>query len=115
MRRQKHCRVLGLLRQGQELLAQGVCRLHLGARSIIIPQTTQHREKLVKSFQVFTELSRTCIDLSNFRSRVALRGKQRRAQGNVHIHLLLDAIRCLRERLEQREPVAKVTDGFHMS
>jgi len=44
------CRVLGLLRQGQELLAQCLRRLQLGAYEIIIPQSTQHGENLVRIF-----------------------------------------------------------------
>jgi heme/copper-type cytochrome/quinol oxidase subunit 1 len=47
---------LDLLRQGQELLAQGVCRLILGVHEIIIPQSTQDGEKLVRIFQVFTKV-----------------------------------------------------------
>ena len=56
VRRHEHRRVLDLLRQGQELLAQGVRRLMLGTHVIIIPQATQHREKLVGVVQVVTEL-----------------------------------------------------------
>src|SRR5215475_14690581 len=36
MRRQKHCRVLGLLREGEELLAECVCHRKFGACMIII-------------------------------------------------------------------------------
>ena len=59
VRRHEHGSVLDLLRQGQELLTQCVRRLVLGAYEIIIPQSTQHGEKLVRIFQVFTELPST--------------------------------------------------------
>ena len=77
VRRQEHGSVLGVLREGQKLLTQGVCRLQLGAHVIIIPQATQHGEKLLRVFQVFTELASRRVDLSNFRSRVAFGGNQR--------------------------------------
>src|SRR5262249_58201587 len=81
-----------LLRQRQELITQGVRRLQLSAHVIIIPQTTQHGEKLLRSFQVFTELSGTGVGLCPLRNRRAFRGNQRCPQGKVHIHFLLDAL-----------------------
>jgi len=76
VRRHEHGRVLGLLRQGQELLAQCLRRLQLGAYVIIIPQSTQHGEKLVRVFQVFTELPRTSVGLSDFGSCIACHGDE---------------------------------------
>ena len=49
-RRQQHGRVLDLLRECQELLAEFVCRLILGADELIMPQSTQDGEKLVRVF-----------------------------------------------------------------
>ena len=89
-----------MLCQGQELLAQGVCRLVLGAHEIIIPQTTQHGEKLLRVFQVLTELPSTRVGLFHLRSRIAFRGKQRCAQGDQHVHFALGTLRGLGERLE---------------
>src|SRR5262245_43881993 len=40
----------------------------LSAIEMINPQSTQDREKLVRSFQMLTEVSRTHICLSHFRS-----------------------------------------------
>jgi len=57
MRHYKHCSILDLLRQGQELLAQCMRRLKLGTQVIITVQATQHGEKLVRIFQILTELS----------------------------------------------------------
>src|SRR5262245_12712463 len=68
MPRHQHGRVLDLRRQGQELLVQCVCYLVLGTHLIILPQTTQDREKLVWIFKVFTELPSTRVGLSDFRS-----------------------------------------------
>src|SRR5215471_18579929 len=76
VRRQKHGRVLDLLRERQELLSQCVCRLVLSAYEIIIPQSTQYWEKLVRIFQVLAEVSSTSIGLSDFRSRVAFGGNE---------------------------------------
>ena len=59
MRRHTHGRILDLLRQREELLAQGMRRLQLGTHMIIIPETTQCREKLVRIVEVLTELPST--------------------------------------------------------
>ena len=32
----------------------------------------------------------------------------------MHVHFALDALRCLGQRLEQRQPLTEVADGFHM-
>src|SRR5262249_53076906 len=77
MRHHEHGSVLRLLRQGQELFAQGVCRLHLGARSIIVPQSPHYWKKLLRIVEVFTEMLSTEIGLSDFRSPSAFGGKQR--------------------------------------
>src|SRR5215470_2828162 len=77
VRRYEHGRVLGLLRQGEKLLAQCLCRLQLGTVGIIIPQTAQHGKKLVRSFQVLTELPSTRVGLSDFRCCLTLRGNER--------------------------------------
>ena len=47
MRRQEHGRVLGLLREGEKLLAQGMRRPKLSTSDIIIPQSAQHGEAVV--------------------------------------------------------------------
>ena len=96
MRRHKHRRVLGVLRQGEELLTtECVCYLVLGTHIIILPQTTQDREKLVWIFEVFTELPSTRVGVSDFRSRVTFRGNQRCPEGDQHVHFTLDALCCL--------------------
>jgi len=50
------------------LLAQCMCRLILGAHEIIIPQASQHGEKLVRVFQVLAELLSVGVCLSHFGS-----------------------------------------------
>ena len=55
MRRHEQGRVLDLLCQGQELFTQCMRPLELGAIEMIIPQTTQHSEKLVRIFEVLTQ------------------------------------------------------------
>ena len=77
MRRQEHGSVLGLLRQGEELLAQGVSRLVRSTHVIISVQATHHREKLMRIFQGFTQVLSTRVGLSDFRSPSAFGGKQR--------------------------------------
>jgi hypothetical protein len=69
-----------------------VCRLMLGAHMIIHPQITQPGEELVRIIEVLTELPSVRVRLSNLRSRVAFRGKQRYSQGNVHGQLLLETL-----------------------
>ena len=91
--RHEHCGVLGLLRQGQELLAQGVRRLQLGVHEIIIPQATQRWETLLGVFQVLTEVPGAGVGLFHLRRRVAFGGNQRRPQGNVQRQFLLAALR----------------------
>ena len=70
--RHKHPRVLGLSAKDQELLAQGMRRLQLGADKIIIPQSTQHGETLMGIFQVFTELPSRRVDLLQPREQRSL-------------------------------------------
>src|SRR5262252_5591707 len=74
MRCHEQDRVLHLLREGQELFTQHMCRLMLGTHTIIIPESTQHREKLVRIVQVLTELPSTRVCLTNFQSPCPLRG-----------------------------------------
>src|SRR5262249_21773407 len=86
VRRHEHGRVVGLLlRQGQELLAQSLRRLQLGTLVMIVHEPTQHRETLVRRFQVFTELPSVGVRLSHFTSSVAFHGKQRGSQGDMHV------------------------------
>jgi hypothetical protein len=51
-------------------------RLMLGAYEIIIPQSTQHGEKLLWIFQVLTELPSVGVRLANLTCCVAFHGKQ---------------------------------------
>ena len=79
MRRHKEGSVLDVLREGQELLAQGVRRLVLGTYVIIIPEPTQYWKKLLRLFEVFTELSSVRVRLANFGCGIAFHGNERRA------------------------------------
>src|SRR5215813_3025241 len=101
MCRHEHGRGLHFPCERQELLTQGVCRLQLSASEIITPQSTKHGEKLRRVFQVFTEVPSTRVDLTHFRSRIALRGLQRYTQGEQHVHFALDALTGLGQCLEQ--------------
>src|SRR5215468_6014043 len=84
--RHEHGRVLSLLlRQGQELFTQFMRRLQLGTHVIMIPESTQHRKKLVRIVQVLTELSSVGVGLANFTSSIALHGKQRGSQGDKQV------------------------------
>src|SRR5262245_9442155 len=56
VRRHEHRSVLDLLRQGQELLSQCVCRLVLSAYLIIIPQSTEDWKQLLRIVQVLADL-----------------------------------------------------------
>src|SRR5262249_34858278 len=93
--RHAHRGVLGLLCQGQELLAQFVCRLVLGAYEIKVPESTQYREKLLRLGEVLTELSSTRVRLSSFRGCLTFRGKQRCAQSDQHVYFTLETLRGL--------------------
>ena len=73
MRRHKHDRILNLLRQREELLAQGMRRLQLGTHMVIIPETTECRETLVRIVEVFTQVSSMAVRLSHFVVCIALR------------------------------------------
>ena len=64
MRRHEHGRVLGLLRQGQELLTQCVRRLQLGAHVIIIATVHATRGKAGEGLpDVDRAVERTCTSL----------------------------------------------------
>src|SRR5262245_29369830 len=91
----KHGRVLDLLCKGKQLLAERVRRPKVGAHVIIIPQSTQHGEKLVGIVEVVTELSSTRVGLCHLRSPIAFRGGERCPQGNVYSHFLLEPLRRL--------------------
>jgi hypothetical protein len=41
----------------------------------------------------------------DFRDRLTLRGHQRRAEGHLREQLVLSALRCVWQSLEQREPL----------
>jgi hypothetical protein len=69
--------------QDQELLTQGVRRLQLGARVIIIPKAAQDWEKLVGVFQVLAELPGAGVGLCHLRSCIAFGSNQRCPQGDV--------------------------------
>src|SRR5262249_46136056 len=81
---------------------------------IIIPQTSQHWEKLLRIVEVFTEVLSTSVRLSHFKSCIAFHGKQGRAQSDQRVHLSLETLRCLGERLEQREPLTEMSNSFDM-
>ena len=100
MRRDEHGSVVGLLCQGQKLLAQCLRPLQLGAYEIMIPQSTQDGEKLVGGFKVFTKLLRTEVGVFHLRSRRTLRRNQRCPENDMHIHFVLRALRGLGERFE---------------
>jgi hypothetical protein len=114
VRRHEHGSVLDLVCQGQELLAQCLRRLELGTLAMIVHKPTQHRETLVRLFQMFTELPSVGVCLAHFSSSVAFHGKQRGSQSDQHVYFALDALTGLRQRLEQLQPFGDVTDGFHM-
>jgi len=61
MRRHEHGSILHLLRQGQELLAQCLRRLELGTLAMIVHEPTQHRETLVRRFQMLGSSQNTCL------------------------------------------------------
>src|SRR5207245_2601566 len=100
-----------VLRQGQELLAQGVRCLALRSYQMINPQSTQNREKLVRIVQRVAEVLRADIGLYYLRCLIAFRGNQRGSESNQYIHLSLDALTGLRQRLQQRQPCMQVMDG----
>ena len=67
--RHKHHRVLGLLRQGEELLAQGVCRLELGTHIIMIATDHAARGKAAEDRRGVDRDDRAWrVRLSSFRS-----------------------------------------------
>ena len=108
MRRDEHGGVLGLLGEGQELLTQGVRRLELGAYVIIMPESTQHGEKLVRVFQVCTELPSVGVRLSHFGA-----AKPCVAMSDAPKVINMSTSRWRRcrglgERLEQREPLTEM-------
>ena len=112
MRRHQHGRIVDLLRQREELLAQGMRRLQLGTHMIIIPETTECREQLVRIVEVLTELPRTRVGLGDLRRRVAFGGNQRCPEGDQHIHFTLDALTGLRERGQQLQSLRDERDDL---
>src|SRR3712207_5483563 len=89
-------------------------RLVLGTHVVITKQTTQHGKKLVRIVQVLADLARARVGLTHFQSPSPLRGTQRCPESDQHIHFMLETLRSLPERLEQRQPVTQVTKGFYM-
>ena len=95
VRRHEHGSILDLLRQGQELLTEGVRRPKVGAYIIIMPQATQHGEKLGRIVQVLTEVPSTRVGLTKFHRRSPLRGTQGGAERDQQVHFMLKTLRCL--------------------
>ena len=114
VRRHKHGRVLGLLRQGQELLAQCMRRLVLGTHVIIIPQSTQHGEKLVRIFQVLTEVPSTECRSVRLQEPRSLSWQSAMPQGDMHVHFSLEYAQVSRAASGVTPALDEVTDGFHM-
>src|SRR5215471_13104644 len=100
MRCDEHDRLLGVLRQGQELLAQGMRRPKLTVHDRIPPQAPQHGKNLVRLVQSLTEVLRTVVGLFHLRRRVAFRGTQRYSQGDIYVYFALETLRGLGERFE---------------
>jgi len=96
----QHGYILGLLRQGEELLTEGIRRLQLGMDIMIVHESTQDGEQPVRVCQMVAELLSPRVRFSDFRSRKAFGVYERDAHGNVHIYGLLDAIRGCRQPLE---------------
>src|SRR5262249_25327903 len=82
VRHHEYDSILGLLRQGEELLTQCLRRLVLGNHVIITMQATQHGAKLVRIFQILTELLGTSVDLFSLRNGIAFGGMQRCPEGD---------------------------------
>src|SRR5215510_4843210 len=101
MSRHEQGSVLGLLCEGEELLTERVCRLQLGTHMVILPESTQYREKILRIVEVCTEVLRTCVGFYNLRCPVAFGSNERRSQGNVQIHFMLETLRGLGERYKQ--------------
>src|SRR5262245_42673296 len=112
MRRHPHGRVVALLRQREELLAQGLRRLQLGPRMRRIPETTEGREQVVWRVEVVTELPRPRVGLGDLRSSYPLRGTQRWPEGEQQLHFTLDALTGLRERGEQLQALGDERDDL---
>src|SRR6266446_6152547 len=108
MRRWQHDRILRLLGESQELFTQGIGGLQYRACAIINPQPTQHWEMLLRISQVLTEVVCTQVGLFHLRSRIALRGNERCAQGDQHIYFTLETLWCLGERFEKRESLKQL-------
>jgi hypothetical protein len=98
MSRYEHGSVLGLLRQGEELLTECVRCLARSSHKMINPQSTQNREKLVRIIQGLTEVLRTRVGLLHFNSTLTFRGKQRCAQSDQYVYFALETLRGLGER-----------------
>jgi hypothetical protein len=79
-----------------------------------MPQSTHHGKKLVRIIQSLAELPSTEVGLSNFRSGKAFGGKQRGSQRDVQIHVALETLRGIGERLEQCQPRTQVCNRFYV-
>src|SRR5215510_620564 len=89
-------------------------RLMLGTDRVMIPESTQCWKQLLGLCEVVTEVVRTAVGLCHLRRPIACRGKEGCPQSEKHVYFALDALRCLGERLEQRQPLAEMGDRFHM-
>src|SRR5438105_8355271 len=101
MRRHPHGRLVDLLRQPKELLAQGLRRLQLGPRMRIIPEPPEGREQVVRRVEVVTELPRPRVGLGHLRISLTFSGTQRCPEGSQQSHFTLAALTALGARGEQ--------------
>src|SRR5262245_31643654 len=79
---------------------------------IIMPETTECWEQLVRIVEVLTELQSTRVGLCDLRSSLTFRGNQRSPEGDQHRYFTLDALTGLRERGEQFHTLGEERDDL---
>ncbi len=80
-----------------------------------MPQSTQHREKLVGSRpRVDRAACAGCRSAPPQELHSLWWQSASAAQGRSAVHFVLGTLRRLGQRLEQRKPLMQVADGFHM-
>ena len=60
------------------------------------------------------QLTRPVIDGFRFRGRIPIDSHQRRAEGRLHVQLLLAVLGSVREGVEQLQPLGELADGFQI-
>ena len=101
-----------MLGQVKALRSQLSCAVYLPSHQITLPQAKQYMQELGSFAGLLAEFPRSGIGLLYCEGGHALGRHQRWTKRNLRGEFLLEALRCVRQSLEQRQSPGKVRDGL---